>query len=282
MRIPVTGATGHVGPQLISQVLERGHSGRAIVRNRSNPPDLGKDVEIFAGDLTDAETLRPALVGVDGVYLLSGYDDDGLVRQLRAAGVSRAALLSSSAAPTGDIAAVATVALLADAPESRAYRITGPEALHAGDRVAILGEVLGRRLPFEQLSNDDARREMSANMPPEYVDAFFDFFVAGSIDETTVLPTVTDVTGRPPRTFQEWAQEHAARISVPRPPARDRRSTAAAPARVSPLGRRRCRRGASGGPARSCGATLWPRSGGRGRGRWRLRWRRRRSRLCGR
>jgi uncharacterized protein YbjT (DUF2867 family) len=141
MRILVTGATGHVGPQLISQVLERGHSGRAIVRNRSTPPDLGKDVEIFAGDLTDAETPRPALVGVDGVFLLSGYDDDGLVRQMRAAGVSRAALLSSSAAPTGDIAAVATVALLADAPESRAYRFTGPEALHAGDRVAILGEV---------------------------------------------------------------------------------------------------------------------------------------------
>ena len=46
-------------------------------------------------------------------------------------------------------------------------------------------------------------------MPPEYVDAFFDFFIAGAIDETTVLPTVAEVTGRPPRTFREWAQKHA-------------------------------------------------------------------------
>jgi uncharacterized protein YbjT (DUF2867 family) len=273
VRFLVTGATGHVGPELVSQLLERGHSVRAIVRDRSEPPDLGEHVETFVGDLRDAETLRPALVGVDGVFLLSGYDDDGLAREMLAADVSRAALLSSSAAPTGDlsnavaayhirsehameqagipvaflrpnsfmsnalrwlpqirsgaairepfadvaiatndprdIAAVATAALLADAPESRAYRITGPEALRAAERVAILSEVLGRRLPFEPLANDDARGEMSANMPPEYVDAFFDFFVEGSIDETTVLPTVADVTGRRPRTFQEWAQEHA-------------------------------------------------------------------------
>jgi hypothetical protein len=44
---------------------------------------------------------------------------------------------------------------------------------------------------------------MSATMPPEYVDAFFKFFVEGAIDETTVLPTVAELTGRPPRTFRQ-------------------------------------------------------------------------------
>jgi hypothetical protein len=29
------------------------------------------------------------------------------------------------------------------------------------------------------------------------------------LDETTVLPTVEEVTGRPPRTFREWSQAHA-------------------------------------------------------------------------
>ena len=272
MRILVSGATGHVGPELISILLERGHSVRAIVRDGS--ASHGADVETFVGDLTDAATLRPAFVGVDGVFLLSGYDDAGLVREMKSAGVSRAALLSSSSAPTGDlsnavaayhirseqaleqsgipvallrpnsfmsnalrwlpqirsestireafadvaiatndprdIAAVAAVDLLADAPETHAYRITGPEALRPAERVAILGEVLGRELRFEPLSNEDARREMSASMPPQYVDAFFDFFVEGAVDETTVLPTVLGVTGRPPRTFREWADEHAA------------------------------------------------------------------------
>ena len=31
---------------------------------------------------------------------------------------------------------------------------------------------------------------MSAAMPPEYVDAFFSFFVDGTLDESEVLPTV--------------------------------------------------------------------------------------------
>jgi uncharacterized protein YbjT (DUF2867 family) len=108
-----------------------------------------------------------------------------------------------------DIAAVAAVGLLADAPVTQAYRITGPEALRPAERAAILGDVLGRELRFEPISNEDARREMSASMPPEYVDAFFDFFVEGAVDETTVLPTVAEVTGRPPRTFRAWAEEHA-------------------------------------------------------------------------
>jgi hypothetical protein len=72
-----------------------------------------------------------------------------------------------------DIAAVASVALLADEPEGRAHRITGPEALRPAERVAILSEVLGRQLQFEPLTNEEARQQMSANMPREYVDAFF-------------------------------------------------------------------------------------------------------------
>ena len=271
MRFLVGGATGHVGGELIAELLERGHEVRAVVRDGST--SLGADVETFAGDLNDAATLRPALAGVDGVFLLSGYDDAGLVREMKAAGVSRAALLSSSGAPTGnlsnavaayhirserslqesgipvallrpnsfmsnalrwlgqiqsgskireafadvavatndprDVAAVGAVALEAEAPETRAYRITGPTALRPLERVEILAEVLGRELRFEPLSNEEARKQMSESMPPEYVDAFFEFFVDGAVDETTVLATAAEVTGRPPRTFRQWAEEHA-------------------------------------------------------------------------
>jgi hypothetical protein len=50
---------------------------------------------------------------------------------------------------------------------------------------------------------------MSASMPAEYVDAFFSFFVDGTLDESEVLPTVEEITGRPPRTFEQWARAHA-------------------------------------------------------------------------
>jgi uncharacterized protein YbjT (DUF2867 family) len=108
-----------------------------------------------------------------------------------------------------DIGAVAAVALTSDAGDRRAYRLSGPEALTPADRVKILAEVLGRDLRFEGESNDEARAEMSATMPAEYVDAFFRFFVDGDLDESVVLTTVQDLTGRPPGSFEAWARAHA-------------------------------------------------------------------------
>ena len=89
------------------------------------------------------------------------------------------------------------------------YRLSGPESLSPADRVAILAEVLGRELRFEAQTNDEARAEMSAAMPAEYVDAFFRFFVDGDLDESAVLPTVQEITGEAPRSFEAWARAHA-------------------------------------------------------------------------
>jgi len=108
-----------------------------------------------------------------------------------------------------DIGAVAAVALASDASDGRAYRLSGPEALTPADRVAILADVLGRELRFDGQSNEEARAEMTATMPADYVDAFFRFFVDGDLDESVVLRTVQEVTGRPPRSFKAWAAEHA-------------------------------------------------------------------------
>lgn len=108
-----------------------------------------------------------------------------------------------------DIAAVAAKALLEDGHEGRTYYPTGPDALLPAEQVAILGDVLGRDLRFEAQPDDEARREMTEQMPAEYVDAFFDFYVNGSLDESIVRSTVQDVTGAPPRTFRQWAEAHA-------------------------------------------------------------------------
>ncbi len=78
-----------------------------------------------------------------------------------------------------DLAAVAAEALLSDGHDGQAYALTGPEA------------------------------RMLAAMPERYVNAFFSFFVDGTLDETTVQPTVAEVTGRPPRTFRHWTEENA-------------------------------------------------------------------------
>jgi len=131
--------------------------------------------------------------------------------QLKAGDLVRAPFGPVRAAVTdpADIAAVAAQALTSPGHEERIYEVSGPESLSAGERVAILGEVLGRGLRFEAQTNEEARAEMSATTPAKYVDAFFDFYVAGALDESKVLPTVQEVTGRAPRTFAQWATAHA-------------------------------------------------------------------------
>src|SRR6266567_4608936 len=104
-----------------------------------------------------------------------------------------------------DIAAVAAGALTSEGHQSRTYLLTGPEAIRPADQVKVLSGVLGRNLRFEAQPDAEARNEMSKSMPVETVDAFFRFFVEGEFDDSSVLPTVSQITGRQRRTFREWA-----------------------------------------------------------------------------
>jgi uncharacterized protein YbjT (DUF2867 family) len=143
----------------------------------------------------------------------SGFMSNALqwAPQLRAGDVVRAPFAEVRIATIDphDIAVVASRALLSDEHAGRSYLLSGPEALLPADRVRVLGAVLGRDLHFEGQSDAEARAEMSATTPPEYVDAFFSFYADGTLDESKVLPTVQEVTGRPPRTFEQWAEAHA-------------------------------------------------------------------------
>ncbi|MGW3570070.1 NAD(P)H-binding protein [Streptomyces sp. NPDC000941] len=114
-----------------------------------------------------------------------------------------------------DIAAVAVPALLTDDHDGRIHELTGPESLLPADQVAVLAKVLGRDLQSHGLTDAEAREDMSRTMPAEYVDAFFGFFVDGTLDESSTYPTVRDVTGREPRTFEQWARAHVGEFAAP-------------------------------------------------------------------
>ncbi|MGZ6673563.1 MAG: NAD(P)H-binding protein [Solirubrobacteraceae bacterium] len=269
----VTGATGNVGAEVVDALAAADHQVRALVRS-DKAPGLPPGAEAVSGDLNRPESLAGALAGVRGVFLLPGYADmEGLLAEIRAAGVERVVLLSGSSAASGDtsnavsaymirsedavrasgvpftilrsfgfmsnalrwrdqlkagdvvrepfadvavamvdpydLAAVAAAALVSDGHEGRSYVVSGPEALRPADRVRTLGAALGRDLRLDALSDEEARAQMTAEMPVEYVDAFFDFYVDGSLDESQVQPTVREVLGREPRTFGQWAAAHA-------------------------------------------------------------------------
>jgi uncharacterized protein YbjT (DUF2867 family) len=108
------------------------------------------------------------------------------------------------------IAAVAGEARLCGDHDGHAYPLTGPEPVMPADRVRTLADVLGGDLRFVEQSDNKARAEMNAALRAEYLHAFFRFSSDGMIDESTVLPTVADITGQAPRAFRQWALAHAA------------------------------------------------------------------------
>jgi uncharacterized protein YbjT (DUF2867 family) len=133
------------------------------------------------------------------------------VPQLRAGDVVRGQFgdVPIAAVDPADVGAVAALTLTSDDHAGRAYRLSGPAALRPAEQVAILGAVLGRDLRWDGWTDEQARAELEAQMPREYVDAFFEFFVGGIVDETTVQPTVPELLGRPARSFGDWATANA-------------------------------------------------------------------------
>lgn len=71
--ILVTGATGTVGTEVVEQLAAGGHRVRALVRNPAKTDKIrGSNVEVVLGDMSQTDTLRAPLEGVDRVFLLTG------------------------------------------------------------------------------------------------------------------------------------------------------------------------------------------------------------------
>lgn len=67
--ILITGASGFLGSAVARALLARGVRLRALVRPTSQRGNLeGLPCEIVTGDLTDAQSLRPALAGIRGLF----------------------------------------------------------------------------------------------------------------------------------------------------------------------------------------------------------------------
>jgi nucleoside-diphosphate-sugar epimerase len=70
----VTGATGFLGGELVKQLIGRGHQVVALVRSQERVSLLQVlGVELHAGDITDRESLRVPMQGVDGVFHVAAW-----------------------------------------------------------------------------------------------------------------------------------------------------------------------------------------------------------------
>jgi nucleoside-diphosphate-sugar epimerase len=74
MKYFLTGATGFVGGVLARQLREAGHEVHASIRDPGKASELQSlGVRLFSGDVTEKESMREAMQGVDGVFHVAGW-----------------------------------------------------------------------------------------------------------------------------------------------------------------------------------------------------------------
>lgn len=146
---------------------------------------------------------------LEPVEFMSGALD--WAESIRSEGVARMGFASRKTAIVhdADIASVAASVLTEDGHGGKTYNISGPEVLTPREMVRTIGKAIGRDIQFIELTEAQAREAWQAEGFPQDVIEFF-VWAHGNTPPIgyTVVPTVEQVTGRPPRTFAQWAGEH--------------------------------------------------------------------------
>jgi uncharacterized protein YbjT (DUF2867 family) len=114
-----------------------------------------------------------------------------------------------------DIADVATAALTAPGHEGKVYELTGPESLSYSDVASKLSSTLGRQVRYVDVLAEAAHDSMRrSGMPPwnaRAVAELYTLFAAGEAARQT--GTVSELLGRPPISFDEFARDYAPAFS---------------------------------------------------------------------
>lgn len=132
--------------------------------------------------------------------------------QIRNNGVARGPFARAHSAPVHekDIAELAARALLTDDLLGARPMFSGPESITYADRARLIGEAIGKPVRFEQISHDEARKEMGeVGIPPAAIEARLRMFAA-LVDNPHPISPVEPFLGRPARSFAQWAADHVA------------------------------------------------------------------------
>lgn len=108
-----------------------------------------------------------------------------------------------------DIAAVAAAALVDSSHAGRTYELTGPVLVSPRDQAAAISGAVGEPVRFVPQTREEARSAMLGFMPPEVAEATLDILGSPTPAEQRVSPDVSQVLGRPPRPFADWAARNA-------------------------------------------------------------------------
>jgi uncharacterized protein YbjT (DUF2867 family) len=154
--------------------------------------------------------------GLQWTFLRPGMFAANVLRwwapQIRASDAVRWPYAEAPTAPIheSDIAGVAVRTLTEKGHEGKEYVLTGPQSLSQAEQINIIGEVIGRSLRYEEISPEQARRELLNIMPLQPINMLLNAWAAAIGQPAYVTSEVAEVTGTPARTFRDWVIDHAA------------------------------------------------------------------------
>ncbi|MCO6003574.1 NAD(P)H-binding protein [Actinoallomurus purpureus] len=115
----------------------------------------------------------------------------------------------------GDVAEVGARALLDDGLSGRRLRLTGPRSPSHAELVAVIGDVIGRPLRYEEIPPEAfAQGLIQRGLPKPFVAALMARYARGTGPAEAVTDEVERILGRPARSYDRWVADHAAAFQV--------------------------------------------------------------------
>jgi uncharacterized protein YbjT (DUF2867 family) len=111
----------------------------------------------------------------------------------------------------GDLAEVAIAVLTTTGHEGKTYPLTGPESLTMAEVAEKLSVATGKAIRYVDVPPDEANKaRLAAGMPPYLADGLDELFAERRRGkESRVWPTIEEVFGRRPTSFDEFARRNA-------------------------------------------------------------------------
>ena len=165
---------------------------------------LHADIErLIAAARLESTIIRPGIFASNALFWWA--------TAIRTDGVVRWPYGAAETAPVDDrdVAAVAARTLYEDGHAGGDYVLTGPGSLSQAEQVGIIGDVLGRRVSFQELSPDEFRSETEGSWPRPVVDMLLAAWGATMGRPAFITATVSGILGSAPRSFREWVTDHA-------------------------------------------------------------------------
>jgi uncharacterized protein YbjT (DUF2867 family) len=217
-------AVGNAIGDLLALARERGVKRVATLSAINVDDDLAKQPSRLNGDKNKEVEDAVTQSGLEWVSLRSSYYAFNTVSlwaaQIKSGDVVRGPYAAWAAAPLHerDLAGVAARALLTDelvgrqptvTGMGRRPMLTGPQSLTQEEMVATIGGAIGRRLRYEEIPPEVAKKGMVEHGLSEPFATGFLSMLADTVGQPAFVSSeVEKILGHPALTYAQWATDH--------------------------------------------------------------------------